>query len=126
MPRPLLAASLATLLVTSSPIVRAEDDQVPKGVNPKDNITKVDVIYTHDAFAGDADVDTLALKYDRALGPRWGANFELPVARFDAPFLRESGLGDAQVRLRWVESRGTIDIKGMGARETWYVLRPAA
>jgi hypothetical protein len=98
-------AAVVALLTLPAP---AQGQGAPRGVNPKDNITKIDVIYTHDELEGDVSIDSLALKYDRALGPNWGMNIELPVVDFSAPGLGETGLGDTNVRLRYVENRGRI------------------
>jgi hypothetical protein len=101
--------ALAALLTAAVGLpAQAQDEGSPPGVNPKDNLTKIDVIYTHDEFENDVAIDSVALKYDRALGPKWGTNVELPVVDFSAPGLGETGLGDTNFRLRYVDNRGRI------------------
>jgi hypothetical protein len=97
----------------ATPAIAQEDSQ-PRGVNPKDNITKLDLVYTHDDFRDDVQIDSLAFKYDRALSPNWGFKIEVPLLNFDAPGLSESGIGDASFRARYVETRGRISYLGGG------------
>jgi hypothetical protein len=82
----------------------AEDDGAPKGVNPKDLVTKIDVIARHDTFEGGVRLDTLTFKYDMALNQNWGLAVEVPIGRFKAPGLSESGIAESKVRFRRVEN----------------------
>ena len=75
--RCLLAGALAAISATSSygQTSGAEPaDETVKGVNPKDNITKVEVLYKYDTYAYGVDANSLTLKYDRALSAEWGFN----------------------------------------------------
>ena len=54
-------------------VAHAQDDGTAKGVNPKDNITKFDVILKSDVLEGDVRIRSLSFKYDRALA-RIGAS----------------------------------------------------
>lgn len=96
------ATALAALAVPA----HAEEGGAPKGVNPKDLVTKVDVIVRRDQFEGGVRLDTLTLKYDRGLDERWGIAIEVPYGRFSAPGLKESGLTESKVKLRHVVSTG--------------------
>jgi hypothetical protein len=93
----------------AAPCFSQEESQgTPPGVNPKDNLTKVDLIYTHDELEGDVSIDSMAIKYDRVLGPKWGMNVELPLVDFSAPGTGETGVGDVNLRLRYIDNRGGI------------------
>ncbi|MCC7547268.1 MAG: hypothetical protein IT532_05850 [Burkholderiales bacterium] len=104
----MLIAMIASVTLLADASGQEQDDQTPKGVNPKDNITKIDLIYSREAFEGDVRIHSLSFRFDRALDARWGANIELPLLRFEAPGLTESGMGDAQFRLRYVNSQGLL------------------
>lgn len=86
----------------------AQQDNTPKGVNPRDNITKVDLIYRNEASAGGVRVNAMALKFDRALTAEVGANIEIPIVRLSSPGATDSGLGDTEMRLRYVKNDGAI------------------
>lgn len=90
-------------LATSLPAT-AQDSGAPKGVNPKDLVTKVDVIARRDEFKGGVKLDTLTFKYDRGLDAHWGMAIEVPLGRFSAPGLSESGLAESKLKLRRVEN----------------------
>lgn len=95
----LVAGFMLGVLQTPS---QAEDGAAPKGVNPKDVVTKVDVILRRDRFDGGTTLDSLTLKYDRSLDARWALAIEVPVARFAAPGLAASGVAESKVKLRRV------------------------
>lgn len=101
-----VGASAASVLLATPGL--AQQDNTPKGVNPRDNITKVDLIYRHEASSGGGRINAIALKYDRALTASLGANIEIPVIRFSAPGIAESGIGDTELRLRYVRNDGAI------------------
>lgn len=94
----ILSCALATIATSA----RAEDAGSPKGVNPKDLVTKVDVIARRDRFEGGTTLDSLTLKYDSSLDAHWGLAIEVPLARFSTPGLSESGLAESKVKLRRV------------------------
>ncbi|OYX98367.1 MAG: hypothetical protein B7Y80_15130 [Hyphomicrobium sp. 32-62-53] len=80
------------------------------GVNPKDNITKIEVLYKHDGFENGPDVNSLTFKYDQALNKEWGFNVEAPLVHYKGFGLEESGSGDVQARLRYVKSFGQVSV----------------
>lgn len=86
----------------------AQEDGSPKGVNPKENLTKLELIHRFEGFSGRARIHAIAVKYDRALSADLGANIEIPVVRFSAPGLGETGLGDAEFRVRMVRNDGRL------------------
>lgn len=94
---------------TPSPSPSPADDADPqstdqggaKGVNPADNITKIEILPKVTMLDDDISITTVTLKYDKALGPKWGFNVELPIARFDSPFGGQTGIGDTNFRLRY-------------------------
>ena len=95
-------------------VAHAQDDGTAKGVNPKDNITKFDVILKSDVLERDVRIRSLSFKYDRALGPNWGVQMEVPLIRFESPGLDDSGLGDLQFRARYVTTIGAISYLAAG------------
>lgn len=87
-----------------SNLLFAQESTSPKGVNPKDIVTKVDVIVRRDKMDGDVTLDTLTLKYDVGLDAKWAMAIEVPLARFSAPGIKESGFSESKVKLRRVEN----------------------
>jgi hypothetical protein len=100
---PLIAMAGAQL--AAAPAALADDASAPKGVNPKDLVTKVDVIARRDSFDGGIRLDSLTMKYDRGLDEHWAMAIEVPLARFTAPGLAETGLAESKVKLRRVSNR---------------------
>jgi hypothetical protein len=76
------------------------------GVNPKDNITKVEVFAKSDRLDGGASLHAVAVKYDHAFDTSTGANVEVPLIRVDVPGADVSGLGDVALRARHVRTSG--------------------
>jgi hypothetical protein len=101
-----LAVSLA-----SSAHAQPSGESAP-GVNPKDNITKVEVLYKYDHFDLAGSINSLTFKYDQALDQNWGFNAELPFVTFDGFGVEEAGLGDLQARVRYVTSMGQLSLLG--------------
>ncbi|MBK6927265.1 MAG: hypothetical protein IPH15_06810 [Comamonadaceae bacterium] len=100
---PSLQFTTAALLLAGLALpAQARDEEIARGVNPKDNISKVDLIYKRDNMTGDASVQSLSFKYDQALNADWGVNLELPTVKYSSPLLNEAGLGDVQFRIRKV------------------------
>jgi len=95
---------LAGLVLTA----QAEGTGPARGVNPKDNISKVEVIYKNDDLGASGRIQGLAFKFDQALDAQWGFNLELPYANAKVPGLRASGMGDLQARLRYVANQGSM------------------
>ncbi|MCU0252007.1 MAG: hypothetical protein MUE61_17555 [Vicinamibacterales bacterium] len=73
-----------------------------RGVNPADNITKVEVLpkLTVTDDAGGISVVTTTLKFDRAIQGKFGINLEVPLSRFESPFGSSNGLSDMNLRGR--------------------------
>lgn len=104
--------------------------QTAPGVNPKDNITKAEVIFQHDNLENGVTVSTIALKYDVAFDPQWGGNVELPITNVRGPVagqavgsaptspaasaggasFSETAIGDLRLRARNVRTSGRISI----------------
>jgi hypothetical protein len=97
------------LLPLSAPAQDSSGFSAP-GVNPKDNITKIEVLYKHDGFEHGAAVNSLTFKYDQALNKEWGFNVEAPLVHYKGFGLQEAGLGDLQARLRYVKSFGQVSV----------------
>ncbi|MDC8773019.1 hypothetical protein [Roseateles albus] len=97
-------ALLAFVAATAMGSGYAQEDGAPKGVNPKDLVTKVDLIARRDDFQGGVMLDSLTFKYDRGLDAHWGMAIELPLARFKAPGISESGMAESKVKFRRVEN----------------------
>lgn len=88
----------------------SEAQQTAPGVNPKDNITKAEVIVQYNNLENGLDVATLAFKYDIAFDASWGGNAELPITHLSGPGLSETDIGDLNLRLRNVQTTGPISI----------------
>lgn len=134
------AASRAQATVDDDKSTSAEDTEVSgtaPGVNPKDNITKAEVIIKHDNLNDGISVTTMAFKYDIAFDQHWGANIELPVANLRGPVpttdtggdptllvrnlerpventadgtFNEAGIGDLNLRVRNVNTAGPVSV----------------
>lgn len=101
------AAGIGTLLNVAALAVAphwswADESGAPKGVNPADLVTKVDLIVRRDRLDDGATLDSFTLKYDRSLDAQWGLAVELPLARFSAPGVAERGLAESKLKLRRV------------------------
>lgn len=95
---------LGGLVAAVCTTVSAQESGSPKGVNPKDVVTKVDVIVRRDRFEGGVTLDSLTAKYDVGLNERWALAIEVPLAKFSAPGVSESGLSESKLKLRRVEN----------------------
>lgn len=98
--RTILAAGLSIMAGGSV----AQESGAPKGVNPKDVVTKVDIIARRDRFNGSLTLDSLTAKYDMGLDARWALAIEAPLARYSAPGMRQSGISESKLKLRRVET----------------------
>lgn len=104
-------ATFVCLALTAIPTFAQDSGSgVAPGVNPKDNITKTEVIFNHASFDGGVDVATFALKFDYAFSSSWGGNIEIPVSRFSAPGIGKTGVGDIALRVRNVQTFGRTSI----------------
>jgi hypothetical protein len=80
------------------------------GVNPKDNVSKAEVLYRYEGFRGGAGINSLTFKYDQALSKELGFNVETPLVHYKGFGLEDAGLGDVQARLRYVKSFGQVSL----------------
>lgn len=86
-----------SLLVICGP---AFSDDMARGVNPADNLTKIELLPQLRALAGDSSLTTLTLKFDRAIRGVYGINAELPLGRFTWRDGSDTGIGDLNLRAR--------------------------
>lgn len=94
----------AAMLLACTVQANAQASGAPKGVNPKDLVTKVDLIARRDALEGGLALDSLTFKYDRGLDAHWALAIELPLARFSGPGISVSGMAESKFKLRRVEN----------------------
>lgn len=87
-----------------------EDQGTAPGVNPKDNITKAEAIFQYNNLESGLETFTLAAKYDVAFDARWGGNVELPLTTLSGPGFSETDIGDLNLRVRNVRTRGAVSI----------------
>ena len=78
------------------------------GVNPKDNITKMEVLYRYESYDDGAFMHIIPVKYDMAFNKNWGGNVELPFISYNGNGLDEDGIGDLAVRGRYLLTKGKI------------------
>lgn len=90
--RGLICLWVLTLVAVSTATAQSSSSGAP-GVNPKDNITKGELIYKFDRLDGGASLQALAFKYDHAFNVSVGANVEVPLIRLSTPGADFSGLG---------------------------------
>ena len=90
---------LGALLV--APIPSFADSAV-KGVNPADNVTKMELLPSLNVVdtEGKPSITTLGLKYDKELYKIFGINLELPLSHFSGYGISDAGIGDLRVRGR--------------------------
>ncbi len=88
---------LAVLLAT--PMAYAADNNAARGVNPADNLTRIELLPQLRAF-GDSSITSLTLKYDHAIRKVFGINAELPILRYSGYGKSDNGLGDLTLRAR--------------------------
>lgn len=77
-------------------------DSAVKGVNPADNVTKMELLPSLNVIdaKGKPSVTTLGLKYDKELYKIFGINLELPLSHFSGYGVADNGIGDLRVRGR--------------------------
>ena len=104
-------AAAAGMIIGSTSLALAQQNEGVSGapgVNPKDNISKFEVLYKYDDFNMGAGSHSLTLKYDKAITKEIGFNVETPFVYYQGFGLEDAGLGDVQVRVRYVKSFGQI------------------
>lgn len=113
----ILVANRASLFVISiyicisgNSVAQEGSGTAAPGVNPKDNITKTEMLYRYDKHNKADSTQSLTLKYDRAFDARWGGNIEIPVVRFKGFGLDDVGLGDIQARVRYTRQVGSASV----------------
>ena len=87
-------------------ILAAQEEESVKGVNPKENLTKVEVLYKYDKAVSDGYTQALTFKYDQALSKQVGFNIEIPVVNFSGYGIADRGLGDINLRVRYIGRPG--------------------
>jgi hypothetical protein len=105
-PALLLAAAAA---LAANPVLAADDAGTgAPGVNPKDLVTKVDLIFKRDLFEGGVAINSWTFKYDRPIGPQLGIAVELPYAQFRTAGGVVDGAAESKFKLRHVSTRGRL------------------
>ena len=79
-----------------------------KGVNPKENIRKAELLCKYDEFEQGTEVSSCTAKFDTALNANWGANIEVPFVSFSGFGIEEQGIGDMNLRLRYSTTVGAV------------------
>lgn len=96
---------LLGLLLCAPGIGMADSGSAP-GVNPKDLVTKLDLIFKRDGFDGGVAINSWTLKYDQSLNPAVGIAIELPYAEFRRQGQVVGGMAESKFKLRHVRADG--------------------
>jgi hypothetical protein len=104
-----LAGGSAALAQDAAADAGAASGAAP-GVNPRDNITKTELLFRYDSLDLADHTQSFTFKYDMAFGPRWGGNIEVPMVGFEGFGLSDAGLGDVQARLRYTTQMGDLSV----------------
>ena len=75
-------------------------DSAVKGVNPADNVTKMELLPSLNVMDIEGKPSVTGLKYDKELYKVFGINFELPLSHFSGYGISDAGIGDLRVRGR--------------------------
>lgn len=102
-----------TILLFALPCVAHAKDNAARGVNPADNLTKIELLPQLRAF-GDSSITSLTLKYDKAIRKVFGINAELPLLRYSGYGMSDNGIGDLTVRARAQHTWGRHTVIGAG------------
>ena len=102
-----------TILLFALPCVAHAKDNAARGVNPADNLTKIELLPQLRAF-GDSSMTSLTLKYDKAIRKVFGINAELPLLRYSGYGASDNGIGDLTVRARAQHTWGRHTLIGAG------------
>ena len=102
-----------TILLFALPCVAHAKDNAARGVNPADNLTKIELLPQLRAF-GDSSMTSLTLKYDKAIRKVFGINAELPLLRYSGYGASDNGIGDLTVRARAQHTWGRHTVIGAG------------
>lgn len=79
-----------------------------RGVNPKENIRKAELLCKYDVFDQGKEISSCTAKLDVALDANWGMNVEVPFIHFKGFGLDQQGVGDVNMRLRYSTTIGTL------------------
>lgn len=104
-----LISWLGVMLAGPSFAQEGSDASAP-GVNPKDNLTKTELLYRYDSLDLGDSTQSVTFKYDQAFNKQWGANLEVPFVAFKGFGLDETGLGDIQARVRYTTQIGQASV----------------
>ena len=102
-----------TILLFALPYVAHAKDNAARGVNPADNLTKIELLPQLRAF-GDSSMTSLTLKYDKSIRKVFGINAELPLLRYSGYGASDNGIGDLTVRARAQHTWGRHTVIGAG------------
>lgn len=102
-----------TIFLFALPYVAHAKDNAARGVNPADNLTKIELLPQLRAF-GDSSMTSLTLKYDKAIRKVFGINAELPLLRYSGYGASDNGIGDLTVRARAQHTWGRHTVIGAG------------
>ena len=91
--------TILTVILTASGAFAADSTDAARGVNPADNLTKIELLPQLRAF-GDSSITSLTLKYDHAIKRVFGINAELPLVRYSGRGTSDNGIGDLTLRGR--------------------------
>lgn len=103
-----LPAGLLLVTLAGAGIASATDAGGAPGVNPKDLVTKLDLIFKRDVFDGGVAIHSWTLKYDRPLSASLGVAIELPYAEFRQAGRMVGGMAESKFKLRHVATQGRI------------------
>lgn len=97
------------ILALGSMLSHAQDSTSVRGVNPADNLTKIELLPKFTSLDDSSRISlwTTTLKFDQAIAGRFGLNAELPFAQFESPFLDRTGIGDLNLRARFQHTIGS-------------------
>lgn len=104
-----LVSCLAAMLAGTS-FAQEGSGGAAQGVNPKDNITKTELLYRYDSLDLGDHVQSVTLKYDKAFSKQLGGNIEVPIVAFKGFGLDDAGLGDIQARVRYTTQKGSATL----------------
>lgn len=107
---PLLGISLTLLaLLFTAPPARADSQQGgAPGVNPKDLVSKIDLIFKRDVFEGGIGINSWTFKYDRPLSSQLGIAVELPYAEVRRAGSVVGGMAESKLKFRYVNTQGRL------------------
>lgn len=112
----LLTALTAAACAVATQPAQADDGTrgAAPGVNPKDLVTKLDLIFKRDVFDGGAAINSWTMKFDRPLTPQLGMAIELPYAEFRTAGTVVGGMAESKFKLRYVQTQGRLSWVGGG------------